>query len=69
MTLPPFVYVKKFWEAVCLLIAGILALVAFFGYIPMSYALGSQVLLVWILALLRFFGIEPQLRTFKAPKK
>ena len=62
MNLPPFFFAKAFWEALSLLIAGILGLLAFFGIIPADYALPVGSVLGIILAYLRFFKIEPELR-------
>lgn len=60
--LPPFVYSKAFWESVSLAVAGLLALLVFFGKVDSSWAVPSAVILAWVTALLRMFGIELELR-------
>ena len=62
MNLPPFVYAKAFWEMLSLLIAGLLGLLAFFGYIDPNWAVPATVILSWILALLRMLNIQPELK-------
>lgn len=69
MNLPPFVYAKAFWEAVSLLIAGILALLVYFGVLPADYGLGSGVILMFLLAVLRFLKIEPELKAKVTERK
>lgn len=61
MNLPPFVYVKAFWEALSYILAGVLALLVVFGVLPPQYALGSAVILSAFLGILKWFDIEPQL--------
>ncbi len=62
MKLPPFVYAKAFWEALSFLIAGVLAVLAFFGVIPANFVYGSAAILAAFLAVLKFFGVNPELR-------
>ncbi len=62
MKLPPFVYAKAFWKAISLVIAGVLALLVFFGIIPADYALPAAAIYSFILAVLLFFKINPELR-------
>jgi hypothetical protein len=62
MNLPPFVKSIKFWEGVSYLLAGILALLVFFGSIPSQYALEAAAVLAAIKAVLKFFGVTPELR-------
>ena len=58
MNLPPFVYTLAFWQALCYVIA---ALVAYFT----PYKLEAGVLLAVLLAVLKLFQIEPQIRKWK----
>ena len=62
MKIPPFVYAKAFWEALALLLAGVLALLAFFAVIPASFAFGAGAILAAILSVLKAFDIVPELR-------
>ena len=62
MNLPPYVYSKAFWEAISLLVSGLLAVLAHFGVVPTEWAVGSAVVLMVILGILRVFQIEPELR-------
>jgi hypothetical protein len=55
MNLPPFVYSLKFWEAVSLVVA---ILVAYYT----DYKLEAAVVLGVILAVLRLLGVTPELR-------
>lgn len=61
-SLPPFVYTKAFWEGLSISVAGLLALLAFFGVVDASWAVPSAAILSWVYGLLRMFGIEPELR-------
>jgi hypothetical protein len=67
-TLPDFFYVKAFWEALSFSLAGLAALLAYFGVIPVEWAVGSGVLLSWFLAILKLFGVVPELRMREAIK-
>ena len=62
MNLPPFVYAKAFWNAISLILAGVLALLVFFGVIPAIYALPAGAIYSFIVAVLQFFNINPQLK-------
>lgn len=62
MNLPPFFKAKAFWEAIALLLAGIDALLVFFGILPDIYLFGYTAILAGIMAILKFFGIVPELR-------
>jgi hypothetical protein len=62
MNLPPFVFALAFWEGMSLVIAGVAALLVFFGVIPADYALGAGGFLGIILSILRFFKVNPELR-------
>lgn len=61
MNLPPFVYAKAFWEALSLAVAGVLAMLAYFGHVDPEWAVPATVILAWLLAFLRMFGIQPEL--------
>lgn len=56
MQIPPFVYSLAFWQALCYLVA---ALVAYFT----SWKLEAGVLLAVSLAVLKLFQIAPQIRS------
>ncbi len=58
MNLPPFVFSIAFWQALCYVIA---ALVAAFT----SYKLEAGVLLAVALAILKLFDIAPQIRAHR----
>jgi len=60
--MPPFVYAKKFWEAVALVLAGADALLVYFGVLSEMYLYGGAAILAFIYAVLNFFGIVPELR-------
>lgn len=60
--LPPIVNSKAFWEAATTAVAGVLALLAFLGYVDTSWAIPASVMLTWIFSFLRLFGITPELR-------
>ena len=62
MNLPPFVYSLKFWESATFMVAGVLALLAYFGVVDPAWAVPATALLAWVLAFLKMFGIEPELR-------
>lgn len=62
MNLPPFVFARAFWEGVSFLLAGVLALLAYFGYVDPSWAVPASVILTVILGVLRMFGIQPELQ-------
>lgn len=69
MKFPPFFYVRKFWEAVSLVLAGVLGLLVVFKVLPTEYAVSAGTLLAWILAILNFFDIDPEFRVLKAKSK
>ena len=58
----PYYKSLAFWEAVSWLGAGVAALLAYFGKLPIEYAYSAPVILSAILATLRFFQIEPELK-------
>ena len=62
MNLPPFVYAKAFWEGVSLLVAGVLALLVYFGVLPGDYAYGAGAVLAFILTVLRFLKVNPEIK-------
>lgn len=62
MNLPPFVYAKAFWEALSVALAGLFALLAFFGVVDSSWAVPAATIAAWFYSLLRLFGVEPELR-------
>lgn len=62
MTLPPFVYVKAFWQFLSLLVGGILGVLYVFKVVPIEWVLTPAALLSLFLSVLSFFNIEPQLR-------
>lgn len=62
MTVPPFVYVKAFWQFLSYIVAGILGLLYVFGKIPAAYVVDAGVVLTLFLGVLKFFQIEPQVR-------
>lgn len=51
-----------FWKGASYLIAGALALLAFFGLIPAQYALEAGAVLAIVVSVLNFFGVDPELR-------
>jgi hypothetical protein len=61
-TVPPFFYVKAFWESLSFVLAGLLGLLVVFEVLEPQYAVGAGALLTWFLAFLKFFNIEPELR-------
>jgi hypothetical protein len=65
-TVPNFFYVKAFWEALSFALAGVAALLAYFGIIPAEYAVGTAVFMTWFMAVLKLFGIVPELRLREA---
>lgn len=58
MQIPPFVYSLAFWQALCYVIA---ALVAYFT----SFKLEAGIALALVLAILKLFDIIPQIRAAK----
>jgi hypothetical protein len=62
MNLPDFLKTKAFWEAVSLIVSGLLALLVFFGKVDAGWAIPSAVILTWVTALLRMFRIELELQ-------
>lgn len=57
---PPFFYVKRFWESLSLVIAGLLGVLYALGLVPVEYLVGSAVILSWFLAALRLLGVDPK---------
>jgi hypothetical protein len=62
VTLPPFVYVKAFWESLSFVLAGLAGLLVVFHLLDPMYAVGAGVILTWILGFLHFLNIDPQVR-------
>lgn len=62
MNVPPFVKSLAFWKAVSYILAGVVALLVYFGVLPDAYLYGDAVILTAILAVLNFLGIVPELR-------
>ena len=62
MNLPPFVYSLRFWEGFSWLLAGVIALLVYFGVLDAKYLYDAGAILAWILAVLRFVGVVPELR-------
>jgi hypothetical protein len=52
-----------FWKAVSFLLAGIVALLVYYGTIPASFGYTAEAILAFILTVLQFFGIVPELRS------
>lgn len=55
--MPPFLYQPKFWEAVSWLVAGVLAMLAFFGVVDTEYAYTAGAIFAFAKALLKLFGV------------
>jgi hypothetical protein len=62
MKLPSYVYAKAFWEAVSYVVAGVLALLVYFGVLPTDYLYSVGAVLTGLLGVLRFFRITPELK-------
>lgn len=62
MNLPPYVYSLAFWKAISYVLAGIVALLVYFGVLPSQYLYDAGAILLAILALLNFLGVHPELR-------
>lgn len=62
MNLPPYVYSLAFWKAVSYVLAGVVALLVYFGVLPSQYLYDAGAILLGILAILNFLGIVPELR-------
>ncbi len=62
MTLPPFVYVKAFWEFLGFAVSGVLGILYVFGVVPLTWVVAPAAITSAALAVLQFFDIEPQLR-------
>lgn len=62
MNLPPYVYALSFWKAISYLLAGVVALLVYFGVLPDAYLYGDAAILAAILAFLNFLGVHPELR-------
>jgi len=60
MTLPEFVYSLAFWKSATFAVAGVLALLAYFGVVPLEWAVPVEGLLAGVLAVLNAFGIYPE---------
>ena len=59
MNIPPFVYSLAFWQALCYVIAALVA-----AFTP--YKLEAGILLALVLAALKMFDIAPQIRAYRA---
>lgn len=68
LNLPPFVYVKAFWESLSFFLAGLAGVLVVFHVLDPIYAVGAGALLTWFLGFLKFLGIEPQIRMREAVK-
>lgn len=62
MQLPPFVYSLAFWKAASYALAGVVALLVYFGVLPDVYLYGDAAILAAILAVLNFLQVNPELR-------
>jgi len=62
MNFPPFFYSLKFWEAVAWVLAGVLALLVYFGVIGPEFGLTAAAILAIIKGVLKWLGVEPELR-------
>lgn len=62
MNLPPFVHSLSFWKAISHIIAGVVALLVYFGKLPDAYLYGDAVILMAIIAVLNFLGVSTELR-------
>lgn len=63
MQLPPFVYSLAFWKALSYVLAGVLALLVYFGVLPEVYLYGDAAVLAAILAVLNVIQIKPELQS------
>lgn len=61
MSLPPFAYSLRFWEGISWLLAGVDALLVYFGVLPEVFLYSGAVILSAILAVLKFFNVTPEL--------
>jgi len=52
-----------FWKAISYILAGVVALLVYFGVLPDAYLYGNAVILMAILAILSFLGVTPELRS------
>lgn len=62
MNLPPYVKSLAFWKAISYLLAGVVALLVYFGVLPDTYLYGDAAILTAILAVLNFLGVVPELK-------
>lgn len=62
MKLPNYVYALAFWKAVSYLLAGVVALLVYFGILPDAYLYGDAVILTAILSVLNFLEVHSELR-------
>jgi hypothetical protein len=62
MNLPPFVKALAFWKGIAFLVAGAVALLAYFGVIEAGDAYTYEAILAFILTVLQFFGVTPEIR-------
>lgn len=62
MNLPAWVYSLAFWKALTFAVAGLLALLGFFGVIPANFVISAEVLLAGVLTFLNLLGIKPELQ-------
>lgn len=56
-----WLYSLAFWKGVSYILAGAIALLVYFGYLPDAYLYGEAVILAAILAVLNFIGVHPEL--------
>lgn len=62
MNLPPFVYALAFWKGISYVLAGVVALLVYFGVLPDAYLYGDAAILSAIIAVLNFLDVNPELR-------
>lgn len=60
--LPNFVYALAFWKGISFLLAGVVALLVYFGVLPEVYLYGDAAILSAIVAVLNFLGVHPELK-------
>ena len=56
------IYSLAFWKAVSYVLAGVVALLVYFGKLPETWLYSDAVILMAIQAVLNFFNIYPELR-------
>lgn len=62
MNLPPFVFSRAFWQGVSFVVAGILAILAMVGLIPVEWMFTADAVLAFFLGILHLVGIDPTVR-------